>query len=334
MNSILDAGEQIKSALHITDEELKKYIADDLVKWFPTIHHAGKGYWPIVDVPGGVIAINGYVRYRHNSYGDELSLVRRERAAGRGNFHHILHELRAHPTTNQTKLAGMGLQNVFGHDVVFHPFMGRLFQMRVDMCVSFHHFVMQHVLKTKITPDTDAVFEIGMGIGDELTDLALRTPWPHIDFYGGEIALSGLQCLEEFKNMVGLKNIHGLDFDFTNPNVEFLRGKKKILVFCYGVLMYAKPFPERLFLELFDIAEDVTAVICEPFSFGLTKRLGNTPIFDRARAKAYGFCEEFWEGIESLETSGKIVIDEIIPDFTGKALISSGSLVVFRKKRD
>ncbi len=330
MSAIQNYREQIKSALSLTDDEFQGYATDGGLKLFADA--LSPGYTPILTGVDGVIAANGYVRFRHHAYSDELALVRSERAAGRENFPHILYQLRTQPPGNSKKLASMGLRNLYGHDVIAHPFMGQLIEMRTDMCVPFHHFVMQHVLKSKLTADTDAVFEIGMGIGDALTDFALRNPWPHIEFFGGEIALNGLKCLKEFSEMLGLKNVRGVEFNCEKPDVSFLKGKKKALVFSQFTLVYLKPFPERMFLDLLEVVDEVTAVFFEPFSFALTPRLGNKPIFDHGRAMAYGINDGFWAGLESLQARGKIVIEDVVPDFIGKALLSTVSLVVFRKK--
>jgi len=327
------AGE-IAAALSAPPEEIVHYIENGAIKVHQTTL---PGFTPLMTVGADLqVIINAQVNYRFLGSTAELKFIQSERAEGRGNFFHILHELHSQATSGalgDKKVAALGLQKAYGHDMVRRPFMGSPMWMRRDMCIPFHHFVLQHILAEQVHSDLDAVFEVGAGIGDTIAELATRNPHKHIEFYGGDISLRGIDCIKEFADILGLPTLRGIDFDITKPDFGFLKGKKRILVFSQFALVYVNPFPEDFFPRLLDAVDEVTMLIFEPFSFALADEQPIQPIFSRERARAYGICENLWPCIRTLEKNGRIVIEEIIPDIIGKTTFSASSLVRFRKKK-
>lgn len=186
----------------------------------------------------------------------------------------------------------------------------------------------------QIHAELDAVLEIGAGIGDSIAEAASRNPHKDIEFFGGEIALNGLKCIAEFADMLGLKNLHGIDFNIVDPHFGFLKGKRNVLVYSQFAMVYVNPFPYRFFEKLLDAAENVTALLFEPFSFALAEEFRDIkPLFTRGRARDYGIAENFWDCIRRLRDEGRIVVEEVIPDIAGKNAFSTVSLVRFRKLR-
>jgi hypothetical protein len=227
----------------------------------------------------------------------------------------------------------MDLRQIYGHDMIMRPFMGNMMWMRRDMCIPFHHFAIQHALRQHLSFDLDVVFEIGSGMGDGIAELAAHNPFPHIRFYGGDIALEGQACIREFADLLNLQTLHGLDFNILNPDFSFLKGKKSALVFSQFALAYVNPFPEAFFHRLLDAVNEVKVILFEPFSFELVDEAPELkPVFTRERAKHYGICGNLWSTIRALQQSGYIDIDELIPDFAGKTTFSAISLARFHKR--
>jgi hypothetical protein len=292
------------------------------------------GFMPVIKLNDGqTIVANAQVRFRYMGYSDQLALVRQERASGRHNFFRILDKLRARPADDDDKKAAqMAPRDIYGHKTFLHPYMGMGLRVRRDMCIPFHNFVLQRILGEHLREDMDVVFEIGSGSGDTIAELAMRSPSDQIEFIGGEIALNGQRCLAEFADILRLPNLRGVDFDVTAPNFDFFKGKKNALVFSYFSMVYANPFPEQFFRQMVDSVETLTALLFEPFSFALADEFKIEPWFSRDRAKAYGIAENFWSCVKQVERDGLIVIDEVIPDITGKTAITAASMVRFHKR--
>ncbi len=290
---------------------------------------------PVMELgDGSVVVANAQVRYRYIDYKSSLDRIRAERESGRDNFFHVIETLRAldsESALSPRKAAQMGLRQVYGHDMVVRYYMGQQMLVRRDMCLAFHHFVIQQILTKTLRADFDAVFEIGAGLGDSIAELAARNPYSHIQFFGGEIALHGLRSLAEFADMLSLKNLHGVDLDISNPDFSFLKCKRNVLVFSQFVMVYVNPFPLAFFERLLDALENVTFVLIEPFSFSLANEMSAKPGFTLQQAQSYGIAQNFWEGVQDLQKAGRIVIDEVVPDIAGKTMLSTVSLARFRK---
>jgi tRNA G46 methylase TrmB len=327
-NPIRHLSGKIAKLLGAPEAEVLRYIERGDMR---VEHEPPPGFQPLMRTSEGqTIFANAQVRYRYMDYANQLELVRQERAAGRNNFFHVLNKLRA-PTGDEKKTTLMEPQEIYGHQTVMQPYMGYRLRMRRDMSIPFHHFVLQHIVSEHMHAGLDVVFEIGAGIGDSIAELAARSPFNHIDFVAGEIALNGQRCLAEFADMLHLPNLRSVDFDITAPNFDFMKGKN-VLVFSQFAMVYANPFPEQFFRQLAESAQTVTALLFEPFSFALADEFKIEPWFSRDRARRYGIAENLWDCIKAAESDGHIVIDEVIPDVAGKTAIVATSLVRFHKK--
>ena len=221
---------------------------------------------------------------------------------------------------SDAKVAGIGKQTAYGHNMINQPHMGTIVGMRKDICIPFHYFVLQRVLSQCLGSTVDAVFDIGCGPGDMLAELCLRSSFPDIPYYGGEISLRALDCVSEFAELGGTPNLQGVEFDIVNPDFRFLNGAKHILAFSVFALVYTNSFPETFFPALLDCADEATVVVFEPFSFSLADEVPIQPLFTCERARSFEICENFWSSIRALEKIPGVTLDEVIPDFAGKRL--------------
>jgi SAM-dependent methyltransferase len=331
--SAKDYGPQIIEALNAQGHDLTECYESGAIKLHRGALEPGFTSLLAIDADCHVV-INAQIKYRFLTGDDLLAVIQKERVEGRGNFFHILRVLRAiHGGLSDAKAKAMGLREVYGHEVIQRPYMGDMMWMRRDMCLPFHYFTMQHILAQQIQPNLDVIFEIGCGIGDMLAELAASTPYPHIDFYGGDIYENSRRGVREFSEILNLPTLHGVDFDITKPDFSFLKGKKRALVYSQFTLVYVTPFPDTFFSQLLDVVDEVTVVLFEPISFELADEAPNLkPLFSRKRARAYSICENLWSCIRSLERGGRIVIEDVVPDMIGKTSLNSVSLVRFRKK--
>ena len=325
--------------------DLAPYVAKELgASTDDILRHIGRGDIILDSRPGfiqtldagtdGVVYANSQVRYRYLEYKKDQDLIRRQRQSGINNFYHIMEVIRRSesPTFKADMYQAMKPKLVYGNETVYRPFMGHLVRMPIDMNLPFHQFLLQRFLLRHMNEQLDAVFEIGSGIGDCIAELAARNPFQKIEFFGGEIALNGHRCLSEFADMLGLRNLHGVEFDVLDPDFGFLKNKRNVLIYSHFSLVYAKPFPCAFFEKLLDAAENVTVLLFEPFSFALADEMKIVPFFDRDRAQNYNIAENFWECITHLKNEERIEIDELIPDVAGKTVWTAVSLVRFRKR--
>jgi len=330
--SIHQLSQDIARALNGTHEDILRLIDGGHLRIEVEKQPA---FLPIFQTNDGqVIVADSQVRYRYLEWADHLALVREERKKGAG-FFQIIRKIRAMETEialGAKKVALMGPETIHGHDTVLQYFMGTPIRMRRDMCIPFHHFVLQHIFAQHVHAGLDVVFDIGSGIGDSVSELAARNPFSNIDFIGGEIALNGQKCIAEFAGLLGLPNLRGVEFDMTRPNFDFLKGKKNALVYSQFAMVCLNPFQEQFFEKLLDSVENVTALFFEPFSFALADEMNFKPGFTRNQAKNYGIADNFWACIKNLEQAGRIVIEDVVPDIVGKTLLSTISLVRFHKK--
>ncbi|MGZ6253971.1 MAG: hypothetical protein ACXWM1_12995 [Candidatus Binataceae bacterium] len=327
--TLLPFAENIKHALAAPEIDVPSLIASGDLRIHTGANSAfPPGFRTLLQIsPEATILISAYADYRYREFSDKAALIEREIAAGRGNLLHLLRLLRGHGISD-SKAAKLGAHQHHGQTLIKQPFMGHHVWTPVDMCLHFHNFVLQHFLVGHLRTDLDAVVEIGCGAGDALVDLANRSPFPNIKFFGGEIALNGLRTLARLAEMRQLDNVAGVDFDIANADFGFLAGARKILVFSQFALVYVNPFPAEFWERLLQAADEVSVMLFEPFSFALDVE---NPLFTRKQATNYGLAQNFWESIQALAQTGRIVIDELIPDIAGKNGNSAVSLVRFHK---
>ncbi len=267
-----------------------------------------------------------------DSYADALTFIKSEVAAG-ASFPRIASALHARSLSglfSAEKAAIMGVAERYGYSTVQQPHMGLMNPVRTDFCSELHSAFLQHILAAHVLPDIDAVFEIGSGLGFDLVGLAARNPTT--PFYGGEIAPSGREALRQLAVAARLENVTPVPFDIEVPDFSFLSGKN-VLVFSHFALVYANPFPRDFFPRLLDTVADAHVVLFEPVSFELAGQMSEPARFTAERARLYGICDHLLAVVRELGSQGKIVVEEVVPDISGRSGVNAVSLVRFRKTR-
>jgi hypothetical protein len=230
------------------------------------------------------------------------------------------------------KMDVMSPEVVYGVQTAVAPHMGRTVRLRADMILAMHATIVTDLLMREISDDIDIVFEIGSGTGSQLMNLALRNPYPHIQFYGGELSESGRNCLSRFIDISGLANVHSLPFDIQSPDFSMLSGKRA-LVFTHAVLTAVNPLSPHFLDSALSAAASLRGWFMEGISYQLAQDFPvDAPLATRMRADLYGFGHDLWKILKSLEQSGRIVIDEVIPDLSGPSFVNPLSLVTFTSK--
>ncbi len=265
-----------------------------------------------------------------DGYADILRIIEAEITAG-ASFPRIASMLHAHLSLTvfrSDKVAVMGGAKRYGHSTVLQPHMGGMNRVRTDFCSELHSAFLQHILAGHIVPGLDAVFEIGCGMGHDLVGLAARNPT--LPFFGGEIVPGAQAVVRKLAAAANLDNVTPIDFDIRAPDFGFLSAKN-VLVFSNFSLVYANPFPRDFFPRLLDAVASAHVVLFEPVSFELAAQLPEPPLFTRERARSYGICEHLLAVILELAEKGRIVIEEVVPDISGRSGFNSVSLVRFKK---
>jgi hypothetical protein len=265
-----------------------------------------------------------------DGYADILRIIETEVAAG-ASFPRILSALHAHISVNlfrSDKAAVMGVAERYGYSTVLQPHMGQMNHVRTDICSELHSTFLQHILASHIRPGLDAVFEIGCGMGHDLVGLAAR--YPTIPFVGGEIAPGAQAVVAKLAAAAKLSNVTAIGFDIKAPDFEFLTGKN-VLVYSNFALVYASPFPRDFFPRLLDTVARAHMILFEPVSFELAAQMANPPLFTRERARGYGICEHLFAVIRELREQGRIILEEVVPDISGRSGFNAISLVRFKK---
>lgn len=269
-------------------------------------------------------------KFTHADYRDYLEVIERESAKG-APLPRVIAALHAHLTAgllHPGKAAGMHPVERYGHQTVLQPHMGQWLRVRTDFCVTLHDVLVRHVISGHVSEAVDTVFEIGCGAGIDLVGLAGL--WPEVRFYGGEIASFGKTCLERLAAIGGLANVRAVNFDSEAADFGFLRDKN-VLVYSNFALVYANPFPRDFFPRLLDTVKSAHVLLFEPVSFELAADMSESPLYPRERARALNLCEDLCAVVKELAATGRITVEEVIPDISGRSGINAVSLLRFKK---
>lgn len=118
-----------------------------------------------------------------------------------------------------------------------------------------------------VTPDTEAVIELGCGWGRNLAAAALEIPNRDITFIGLEQASDGLRCTTELLSKDPTIQFETDYFDFYAPDFTKLRKHKRATVFSCAAIEQIAFIGARFIDQLLDIAEEVTLILYEPIGW-------------------------------------------------------------------
>jgi hypothetical protein len=180
----------------------------------------------------------------------------------------------------------------------------------------------------ELSGDIDAVVDLGSGAGVTLLRLALFSARRDVQFFGGEIAVNGQRTLEALANIAGLSNVKSVALDFLNPNFEFLRGYKKVLVISYAALVYGKDGARTLWERLFATVPSTKAALFEQVSYSIPGR-SQEPLFTASMAAQSGHDPALLPTLVQLAKAGVIEMKEMVPDIVGLGWGAAVSLIRF-----
>ncbi|MBM3565170.1 MAG: hypothetical protein FJX42_03535 [Alphaproteobacteria bacterium] len=115
--------------------------------------------------------------------------------------------------------------------------------------------------------DYDAIAELGSGYGRNLFKLYCNGGPAGIPYYAGEYTQSGLALTKLFAALDRHVPIKPVFFDHNAPDLSFLKGAKRVLLFSCHSIEQVYDIPLDYFEKLAQAAPVVTGVHFEPFGF-------------------------------------------------------------------
>ncbi len=212
----------------------------------------------------------------------------------------------------------------YGRRLSLFPYMGEMRMLELRIGVQLHWAIVDQEYLDSLTPEIDAVVDLGSGTGHNLLQLRLNSNRSDIPFFGCEIEKSWRAMLEEAR----LGNVHSISFDFGNPDFGFLDGAKRVLVLSHSALVFGGRQRE-LWEALFQRVVGVKGCLLEHVSFAIPGV--ERPLFPRATAELCGHNLDLFPTLAQLAEGGSIQFDEIVPDMTGVGPGAAVSLIRFHR---
>ncbi|MSO85359.1 MAG: hypothetical protein EXR04_05330 [Rhodospirillales bacterium] len=117
----------------------------------------------------------------------------------------------------------------------------------------------------------DAIVELGTGYGQNLFEIYCRGG-PKTRYIGAEYTASGRELMGKFHALDPAMPLEIVAFDHKAPDLSFLAGAEKVLLFTCHSLEQVERLPERFFDVLAAAAPEVTAIHLKPFGFQIEKK--------------------------------------------------------------
>jgi len=122
-------------------------------------------------------------------------------------------------------------------------------------------------LAALISPQTQAVVELGAGWGRNLAGLALRLDRPELRFVAAEQSASGRDAAARLLRLGGRFRGEAVPFDFYAADFAFLNGTAETLIFTHAAIEQVAFLPVDFIARLFAACPRATLVLMEPFGW-------------------------------------------------------------------
>lgn len=166
-------------------------------------------------------------------------------------------------------------------------------------------------LSRYIDDDTDAVVELGSGFGLNLFRLAHVLGDRAIDYVSAEFTGSGRALCRKLTDVEGAPPLRVEFIDHKAPDVSFLAGYRKVLIFTAHSIEQVNTLPDDYFAILAGAAETVVGIHMEPFGFQVR---ADTP---EARAQkewieGRRWNVNFYSCLEAAASRGEVQIEDVL----------------------
>lgn len=121
----------------------------------------------------------------------------------------------------------------------------------------FDDLPVEMVLEAIGNDGVDAVVEVGADFGQRLMSLYLRGAPRSIPYFAAEMSPDGLAGCGLLRPLAPEMDFRPVAFDLTAPDLSFLAGLRRVLVFSFGALTTATRLPPGLFRTLAGAAPHV-----------------------------------------------------------------------------
>ena len=189
------------------------------------------------------------------------------------------------------------------------------------------------LLLSAMTPETDAVVELGSGDGLNLFNLWMAGAPAKARYHALEITAIGRLCTELLGQLVPRMKVSAHPYDYFKPNYdEIPGGAKHMMVFSSGSIEQCDQLPEQVITGLLDKAETITGVHTEPVSWQMPNDADPHYVeTHHQRCIEFGFNQNFWPLMQDLEKRGLLEITSTMPHIFGRAK-HPYALITWRKK--
>lgn len=158
----------------------------------------------------------------------------------------------------------------------------------------------------------DAIVELGSGMGQRLFELYLSGGPANIPYFAAELFASGRDIAERLAGLEPRLDFRSVAFDFKQPDLSFLAGFRRVLLFSNAALYCVQRLPVDFFTVLSSAAPSLTGVHFELLGHQTGSGLdpGSPHYAEAVRARRN---EDFIPLLLEAERSGVITLDYLGP---------------------
>ncbi|MBM3512812.1 MAG: hypothetical protein FJX59_03760 [Alphaproteobacteria bacterium] len=288
------------------------------------------GPFPLTSGANLWVSRPAFLTYLHLK--DVLATIRGLRSVGAG----VVDMIRAadqkilFETPKQRRaMAAAGHRQVNGVDLVKMPRMGGLVEVPIELVASEYRSHVHDYLRPLLNSGRyDAMVELGAGPGDLIVTIARESRDTTIKFIGTEISIPACGCMLELAIAAGTPLLEIRRLDLSCPDLSFLSAFRRPLLLTSGVLCVLQPSPASLFDEILSKLPRFDLVALEPVSFEIAERDSRVrPLITREQYLSQALIPGLWPFLEDWVRCHGMIVERVIPDFSGKRPIHPMSLI-------
>ncbi len=166
------------------------------------------------------------------------------------------------------------------------------------------------VIADLVEPDTQAIVELGCGWGINLFRLMRLLEGRTVRWIGAEYTQSGRSLCEKLAGLEGSQPLEVAFVDHMAPDLGFLAGIKKALIFTSHSIEQVETIPDDYFSVLAHSVPSVRGIHLEPFGFQAEPSTGQSRRH-RDFMEDNGWNRNFFPTLKAAEENGDIRIQQV-----------------------
>lgn len=212
------------------------------------------------------------------------------------------------------KMRIYGHRPFYGTELIKIPHLCDTIEVPREHAAALSRGMLLWTIRPAITPDIDAVVEIGAGMGDLIVSLAVENLATKIEFIGTDIDpdnVEGISVLAE----IARTNVATALLDIRNPDLAFLSNYKKVAIIAHSLF---NVLDEKTVREFFDLVAELpnlqTFCVFDILGSHLTKFFPTESPFETSS----GYGENAALANAIIHVQGRMKVTRAFPNLTGK----------------